>query len=179
VSVNPRFERMVIAEMARRERRARRSSPVQSAASHALALRLHAGHHDLLGHLWRVASALPDAFRRVAWLHHVSSDCLKTDELAAAGLTVAEIDAVELLASPHPLCDAVPLDRARAIASAPGTAGAVARVVARAALADRVRDGGPRPGASTALRVVNGAAASHPSQQLGLPPGFPMRAPRD
>ena len=178
MSVNPRFERMVIAEMARRERRARRSSPVQSADSRTLAQRLHAGHHDLLGHLWRVASALPDGLRRVAWLHHASADSLKTDELAAAGLTVAEIDAVELLVSPHPLCDAVPLDRARAIASTPGTAGAVARAVARAALADRVRDGGLRPGAHTALRVLNGAAASHPVQRLGVPPRFP-RAPRD
>jgi hypothetical protein len=81
VSVNPRFERMVVAEMARRERRARRSSPVQSAATRTLAQRLHAGHHDLL------ASALPDGLRRVAWLHHASVDSLKTDELAAAGLT--------------------------------------------------------------------------------------------
>jgi hypothetical protein len=87
VSVNPRFERLVIAEMARRERRARRSSPVQSAATRTLAQRLHAGHHDLLGHLWRVASALPDGLRRVAWLHHASPGRLESDELAAAGLT--------------------------------------------------------------------------------------------
>jgi hypothetical protein len=173
VSVNPRFERLVIAEMARRERRARRSSPVQSAASRALAQRLHAGHHDLLGHLWRVASVLPDAFRRVAWLHHASPDRLKADELAVAGLTVAEINAVVLLGTPRPLCDDVPLDRARAIASTPGTAGAVARAVARAALADRVRDGGLRRGATTALWVLNGADASDAAQQLDVPPRFP------
>jgi hypothetical protein len=164
VSVNPRFERVAIAEIARLERRARRSSPVQSAASRALAQSLHAGRHDLLGHLWRVASALPDAFRRVAWLHHASPDRVASGELTAAGLTAAEIDAVELLISPHPLCDVVPLDRARAIASTPGTAGDVARVVACAALADR---------------VLNGAAATHPAQQLGVRRRFPMRAPRD
>jgi hypothetical protein len=80
---------------------------------------------------------------------------VETGELTAAGLTAAEIDAVELLASPHPLCDGVPLDRAHAIARTPGTAGDVARVVACAALADRVRDGGLRPGGRTALRVLN------------------------
>jgi hypothetical protein len=170
VSVNPRFERIVIAEMARRERRARGSSPLQSATSRALAQRLHAGHHDLLAHLWRVATALPDAFRRVAWLHHASPDGMKTDELAAIGLTVPEIDAVELLVYPHPLCDVVPLDRAQAIASTPGTAGHVARAVACAALADRAREGGLRPDGAIALRVLNGAAASHPSQEREVPP---------
>jgi hypothetical protein len=155
VSVNPPFERLVQAEMARRERRARRSSPVQSAASRALAQRLHAGQHDLLGHLWRVASALPDALRRVAWLHHASPDRLQTGELTAAGLTAAELDALELLTSPHPLCDVVPLDRAHAIARTPGTAGDVARAVACAALADRVRDGDLRPDGSTAVQVLN------------------------
>ena len=157
MSVNPRFERVVIAEMARRERRVRRSSPPQSAAARAFAQRLHAGHHDLLGHLWRVARALPDGFRRVAWLHHAGSDCLKTDELVAAGLTVAEINAVELLVSPHPLCDAVPLDRARAIASTPGTARAVApsSLVPLWPTASATQVCGPAPtppcGSSTAL----------------------------
>jgi hypothetical protein len=80
---------------------------------------------------------------------------LQTGELTAAGLTAAELDALELLTCPHPLCDVVPLDRAHAIAMTPGMAGDVARAVACAALTDRVRDGDLRPDGSTAVQVLN------------------------
>jgi hypothetical protein len=68
VSVDPRFERNVLAELARRERRAHRDDGWQCAR--LLAQRLHRGSNDLLAHLYRVAFAVPARFRAVAWLHH-------------------------------------------------------------------------------------------------------------
>jgi hypothetical protein len=57
VSVDPKFERAVLAELALSERRGRRRDPSHSAR--ALAKKLDRGRHDLLAHLRRVASAVP------------------------------------------------------------------------------------------------------------------------
>jgi hypothetical protein len=158
VSVDATLERLVVAEMALRARRIPRRSPFGSSASRALAQTLHAGHHDLLMHLRRVASTVPDSFRRVAWLHHASVDGVTTGDLEAAGLTSSEVDAVQLLTVPLPACDLVPPDRVLAIVEATGMGGYLARVVARAALSDHVRVGGRAASQLTALRVLGGTA---------------------
>jgi hypothetical protein len=139
VSTDRRLERSILAELALRERRVRRQ-----AASHerprALAEALHRGRDELLTHLQRVASAVPDGFRSVAWLHHADEVAVARRALAAAGLTDAEVRAVDLLAYADPTAlENMRLTRVRAIAEAPGSAGHLARVV----LTDRL--GGARP----------------------------------
>jgi hypothetical protein len=139
VSVNPGLERLVLAEMALRERRNRRRSPFGSRSARALAHKLHAGHDDLLLHLRRVAGAVPESFRRVAWLHHAVIAQVMTDDRAAAGLNVNEVAALRLLSVADSACE-VSLLRSPRIATATGMPGHLARIVARAAVADRLRE---------------------------------------
>ena len=75
--------------------------------------------------------------------------------LSTAGLTDEEMSALELLASAGSASAAVPLlDRMRALSKAPGLAGYLARVVARAAIEDRL-DGAPPAGETlTALCLL-------------------------
>lgn len=63
----------------------------------ALAERLHRGHQDLIAHPRAVAQAVPQRFRAVAWLHHAREAGLAANALFAAGLTQAEVRAIELL----------------------------------------------------------------------------------
>ena len=66
-----------------------------------------------------------------------------------------ELSALELLAAAGTAARAVPLlDRIRTLSQAPGSAGYLARVVARAAIEDRL--GGKRPAGETltALRLL-------------------------
>ena len=109
MSVDPRFERSVLAELALEGRRARQRSG--SLGARTLAESLHRGRHDLLAHLRWVAYAVPGPFRAVARL-------------------------------------------IRTLPNAPGMAGDLARVVARAAIEDRLD--GPRPTGETltALRLL-------------------------
>jgi hypothetical protein len=151
VSIDPHFERSVLAEFRLRERRARRRDELHGAR--LLAQRLHHGRLDLLAHLWRVAHALPGRFRAVAWLHHAHDGDVAPGALTDAGLTKDKVAAVELF-------DALPapprsvLHWARSLSSAPGRPGQLARVVARAALEDRL-DGAPPGGETlTALRLL-------------------------
>ena len=67
MSIDPRFERSVVAEFALSERRSRRSE--ESHGPRALAQRLHRGRSGLPAHLRRIAHAVPRRFRAVAWLH--------------------------------------------------------------------------------------------------------------
>jgi hypothetical protein len=144
MSLDPRFERVVLAELAIRERRARPGDRLHRAR--VLAERLHRGRHDLLAHLRRVADAVPSRFRAVAWLHHAPQARMRPGELAAAGLTADEQRAIELLAELAPPCSGHAfLDRARALSGVPGRAGQLARVVERAAIEDRL-DGAPPRG---------------------------------
>jgi hypothetical protein len=135
VSVDPRFERAVVAEFALSERRGRRQDP--SHGARALAQRLHRGHRDLLAHLRRVALAVPTAFRPVAWLHHAREAHATSRALLAAGLTREEVAAIDLLAraGQRPPEDSV-LHRVRALSEAPGRGGYLARVIARAEIED-------------------------------------------
>src|ERR1700759_5583257 len=142
MSVDPRFERFVLAELALRERRARLSAA--SRGARVLAERLHRGRDDLLAHLRRVVRAVPSRFRRVAWLHHAHEADVTPAALSTIGLSREEMSALELLAGAG--CGSRPVslvDRMRTLSRAPGSAGYLARVVARAAIEDHL--GGARP----------------------------------
>jgi hypothetical protein len=144
VSVDPRFERFVLAELALRERRARRRDG--SHGARVLAQRLHPGRDDLLAHLRRVVRAVPRRFRRVAWLHHAHEADVTPRALSTLGLTEEEMSALEFLAAAGSAPRARPLlDRMRTLSKAPGSAGYLARVVARAAIEDHL-DGSPPVG---------------------------------
>jgi hypothetical protein len=153
VSIDPRLERAVLAELALSERRGRRRDP--SHGARALAHKLHRDRHDLLAHLRRVAVAVPAAFRRVAWLHHARDAHVTSRALSAAGLTSEEVAAVDLLAHAAPASlERSVLRRARALSQAPGRAGYLARVVARAAIEDRLDGVRPEAETLTALRLL-------------------------
>lgn len=153
MSIDPNLERSVLAEFALRERRERRRDG--SYGARWLAQRLHRGRHDLLAHLRRVAYAVPRRFHAVAWLHHASEASVTPRELAAAGLTKEEVIAVELLASPDPpVARGSVLEHALALGRAPSAAGYLARVVARAAIEDRLDGARPDGETLTALRLL-------------------------
>jgi hypothetical protein len=154
VSVDPRLEGSILAELALRERRERKQ-PVSKEQPRAIATRVHRDRDDLLAHLRRVADAVPNHFRSVAWLHHAFEAGVTPRALTAAGLTLAEVRAIELLALADPAApEDVELGRIRAIAEASGTAGCLARVVGHAALEDRLGSK-PLTGESlTALRLL-------------------------
>lgn len=153
MSVDPRFERFVLAELAVRERRARRRDDSHGAS--VLAQRLHQGREDLLAHLRRVVQAVPRRFRRVAWLHHAHEADVTPQAVSTAGLTTEEMSALRLLAAAGSSSHPCPLlDRVRTLAMAPGSAGYLARIVARAAIEDRL-DGAPPVGETlTALCLL-------------------------
>jgi hypothetical protein len=153
VSVDPRFERSVLAELALRERRARRRDG--SHGARALAQRLHHGRDDLLAHLRRVVQAVPGRFRRVAWLHHAHEADVTPQPLSTAGLTKEEISALELLAAAGSASRTLPLvDRIRTVSKTPGLAGYLARVVARSAIEDRLDGARPIRETLTALYLL-------------------------
>jgi hypothetical protein len=152
VSVDPRFERFVLAELALRERRARRRD--SSHGAHVLAQRLHRGRDDLLAHLRRVVQAVPSRFRRVAWLHHAHEADVTPQALSTIGLMKEEMSALELLAAAS-VSRALPLlGRMRTLSKAPGSAGYLARVVARAAIEDRLDGACPVGETLTALCLL-------------------------
>jgi hypothetical protein len=151
VSIDPRFERLVLAEFALGERSARRRE--ESHGPRALAQRLHWGHKELLAHLRRVAHTVPRRFRAVAWLHHAHEADVTPRALMAAGLTRDEVAAVELFdASLAPRRSV--LRRARNLSSAPGRPGRLARVIARAAIKDRLDGARPSGETLSALRLL-------------------------
>jgi hypothetical protein len=151
VSIDTRFERSVLAEFALRERRARRSQ--RSHGPRALAQTLHRGRSELLAHLRRVAHAVPRRFRAVAWLHHAPEAEVTSRALTAAGLTEDEVAAVELFDAP-PAPWRSTLHRARSLSNAPGRPGQLARVVARAAIEDRLDGARPSGETLSALRLL-------------------------
>ena len=75
----------------------------------------------------------------MAWLHHAHDEHINSSAVGAAGLTRAELQAIDVLAGADPAAPAkTDLARLRTIAAAPGRAGYLGRVVAGAALADRL-----------------------------------------
>lgn len=156
MSIDPRLERSVLAELALRERRLR-SQAASNDRARALAERMHRGRHDLLAHLRRVAHRVPRRFRSVAWLHHAREHFVASSSFTAAGLTQAEIAAIELLAYADPPAPrSAELARVRTIARATGSAGYLARVVAYAALEDRFAGAPPEGDSLAALRLLTG-----------------------
>jgi len=149
--VDPRLEGAVRSEMRRLGGRSQRYTH-RAQWPRAVAQSLHHGQHGLLEHVQRVAAAVPASFRPVAWLHHAGDDLPRARDLSAAGLTPPELEAISLLAdaerNPDGASDAW---AGQAIARAPGIAGRIARVVARAALADLLRTGAPTAGCSPTL----------------------------
>jgi hypothetical protein len=153
MSVDSRLERFVLAELALRERQARRRDGSQGAR--ALAQRVHRGRDDLLSHLRRVVQAVPERFRRVAWLHHAHGADVTSPALSTAGLTREEMFALELLAAAGLASRALSLlDRVRSLSKAPGSAGYLAPVVARAAIEDRLDAARPAGETLTALSLL-------------------------
>jgi hypothetical protein len=153
VSVDPRFERLVLAELGLSERRARRRDGTHGARD--LAHRLHWDREDLLAHLRRVVQAVPRRFRRVAWLHHAHETHVTSQALSTVGLTHEEISALELLAAAGSSfrTDRL-LGRTRTQSKAPGSAGYLARVVAREAIEDRLDGARPVGETLTALCLL-------------------------
>lgn len=153
MSVDPRLERLVLAELAPRERRAARRDG--SHGARVLAQRLHRGRYDLLAHLRRVVQVVPTRFRRVAWLHHAHEAGVTPRALSTVGLTKDEMSALELFAAAGSPSRALPLlDRMRTLAKAPGSAGYLARVVARAEIEDRLDGARPVGETLTALCLL-------------------------
>jgi hypothetical protein len=153
VTLDPRFERVVLAELALWERRARRRHG--SDGARALPQRLHGDRDDLLGHLRGVVVAVPTRFRRVAWLHHAHEADATPRALRTAGLTTEELSALELLGATGSAAGALPLlDRMRSLSKAPGSAGYLARVVARAAIEDQLDGARPVGETLTALSLL-------------------------
>ena len=103
VSVDRRFERAVLAELALSERRGRRRDRSQrrpSACGRRLAPRPPRPARTSAAS--RVA--VPSTFRPVAWLHHAREAHATSRALTAAGLTGEEVAAVDLLAhASHPI----------------------------------------------------------------------------
>ena len=140
-AVDPRLESLVRAELHRRGRPsgARVGRPNWP---RALARSIHRGECGLLEHLQRVADAVPDICRPVAWLHHASDGRPQAGELLAVDLSADQSEALRLLALPAGVDQrTAPVQMAQALARVPGSAGEIARVVAQAALLDaRVGD---------------------------------------
>ena len=125
----------------------------------------HVGRHDRFGqplieHVERVAGAVPDEARALAFLHDVleHSDTTR-DELSDAGLTDVELAALLLLT--RDIGESYEAHTLR-VAHAAGPAGRLARIVKLADLADHLRHAEMPPGAPpyawAHLHIRNGQA---------------------
>jgi hypothetical protein len=135
-----------------------------------------------IAHVRRVAAAVPPSARRVAWLHDALEwTDLGEEGLSAAGLRRHEIAAVRLLTRDTGIGDDRRfLDHVRAIATARGRAGRIARAVKRADMQDRAahpRDPGAgwRPPYEAAGRVLAGASRTWPRRTRRLHRPHPIQ----
>ena len=110
----------------------------------ALAERLHHGQRDASGallseHLRRVAAAVPQDARVVAWLHELFEyTTVSEEELLAEGLSLDDLRALRLVTRDEDShSNARYLAHVELIAKARGAGASVARSVKRADLADR------------------------------------------
>ena len=119
---------------------------MEATAARNIALRIHAGQRDRFGepvveHLARVAAAVPADAEATAWLHDaIERTRIPAEELRAAGLTIDECEALELLTRAH--TESYELYTLR-IAFAEGEAGRLARVVKLADLDDHLAHAAP------------------------------------
>jgi (p)ppGpp synthase/HD superfamily hydrolase len=125
----------------------------------------HTGRHDRFGeplieHIERVAGAVPEKARALAFLHDVLEHSDTTlEELSASGLTDVELAALLLLT--RDLGESYEAHALR-VAHAAGEAGRLARIVKLADLADHLRHAemphGAPPYAWAHLHIRNGQA---------------------
>ena len=134
--VNAPLERLVRAEMGRRRRRSV-ARPEHPNWPRALARSIHHGELNLLEHLRRVAEAVPDPCKPVAWLHYANDGRAVAKDLAAAGMSRPQSEALSLLALRGAVDErTTDSQRTRATVGVSGASGRIARGVAEAALID-------------------------------------------
>jgi hypothetical protein len=159
---------------------------LDAARAQAVAEHVHAGRDDasgapLLEHVRRVAAAVPDGARVVAWLHEVFEHTAVPEEaLLAEGLSTDELRALRLLARDTDSRSTTRyLAHVQLIADARGPGAAVARAVKRADLLDRVanpviRPDGWSPPYDDGLEILERGATSPRSRR---PSGRRARRP--
>jgi hypothetical protein len=135
----------------------------------AIAERLHRGDREedgtpVIRHVQRVAAAVPEEARAVAWLHEVLEwTAVAEQELLIAGLTSDELRALRLLnRTTDSRSDRRYLAHLDLIAYATGDSGRLARIVKTADLEDRslhpyVRRDGWSPPYAHALKLLSQA----------------------
>ncbi len=140
----------------------------------ALAERLHYGQRDAGGasvseHVRRVAGAVPQDARVVAWLHELFEYTpVSEDELLAEGLSFDDLRALRLVTRDEDShSNARYLAHVELIARATGAGASVARTVKRADLADRashpvIRSDGWSPPYELGLEILR--KASNPNR---------------
>jgi hypothetical protein len=140
----------------------------------AIAKAVHTG-RPLLNHVERVASAVPEWARAIAWLHEVLEQTdLPEEALLREGLSSDELRALRLLCREESFSDLAYLGHIERIARAGGTAGQLARAVKRADLEDRqrhplVRANGWSPPYGNALDTLEPIAAAGSSMSTIAP----------
>lgn len=159
---------------------------MSAAEARRIALRVHADQLDgsgepVLMHIRRVAAAVtPRSARTVAWLHDLLELSAAVPHEALAELSAAQRTALELLTRTPSESDERYLRHVARIASAPGSAGKIARAVKLADLEDRVvhpvvRPSGWAPPYATALELVR-AACGRSAQAVDLTSAASFRA---
>jgi hypothetical protein len=119
-----------------------------------------------LAHVRRVAGAVASEARTVAWLHEViERSSLTAEDLAVAGFSTVEVEAVMLLTRSDAEESDQYLEHVAAIARAPGRAGRLARLVKAADLVDRIHN----PRQRLSAWVPPYAEALHMLESGGLP----------
>ena len=142
---------------------------METGRARAIAERLHLGDREddgtpVILHVQRVASAVPEEARTVAWLHEILEWTAVTEqELLIAGLTSDELRALRLLnRTTDSHSDHHYLAHLGLIAQASGDSGRLARIVKTADLKDRrlhpyVRRDGRSPPYARALELLSEA----------------------
>jgi hypothetical protein len=145
---------------------------VDVAVAQQLAERAHDGERSRFGepltdHLARVERSVPPEARGVAWLHDLfeHSD-VELEELRFCGLTVTELEALDLLTHAPP--ESYELHVLR-IARAPGPAGRLARAVKLADLDDHLAHAAIPPDAPPYAWARRRIAASQARRGEGTP----------
>ncbi|MGZ6640058.1 MAG: hypothetical protein ACXVII_45550, partial [Solirubrobacteraceae bacterium] len=133
-------------------RSTRREGLLDAYRAQALAETLHHGQRDasgapLIDHVRRVATAVPEEARVVAWLHELLEHTpISEAALLMEGLTTAELRALRLLTrDKDSRSSALYLSHIELLARARGPGAGIAHSVKRADLMDRMRHPSIRP----------------------------------
>jgi hypothetical protein len=145
----------------------RQDRAMETERARAIAERLHAGDREddgtpVIRHVARVAAAVPEEARAVAWLHEVLEwTAVPEEELLVAGLASDELRALRLLnRAADSRSDRRYLAHLELVVRATGRSGRLAREVKTADLQDRclhpyVRSDGWSPPYAPALRMLS------------------------